>query len=138
MTVDPFALTVQIQNPTDLVYNGNTKEATYTTNWATAGKTGTAPVLELGYEQWVNNSYSTCGTPTEVGTYRAVVTMTDTTGNYTFTMTHGENYAIAAATITVEELSTDDIWYTGASLRAGRVSRHFYGQRADIYRDFYR
>ena len=37
LTVDPFALTVQIQNPTDLVYNGNTKEATYTTNWATAG-----------------------------------------------------------------------------------------------------
>ena len=115
LTVDPFALTVTIQNPTDLVYNGNTKEATYTTNWDTAGKTGTAPVLALSYEQWVNNSYSTCGTPTEVGTYRAVVTMTDTTGNYTFTMTHGENYAIAAATITVEELSTDDIWYTGAS-----------------------
>ena len=115
LTVDPFALTVTIQNPTDLVYNGSTKEATYTTNWATAGKKGTAPVLELGYEQWVNNSYSTCGTPTEVGTYRAVVTMTDTTGNYTFTMTHGENYAIAAAAITVEELSTDDIWYTGAS-----------------------
>lgn len=114
LTVNPFELTVTIQNPTDLVYNGNTKEATYTTNWATAGKTGTAPVLELGYEQWVNNSYSTCGTPTEVGTYRAVVTMTDTTGNYTFTETHGEDYAIAAATITVEELSTDDIWYTGA------------------------
>ena len=119
LTVDPFALTVQIQNPTDLDYNGSAKEATYTTNWATAGKAGTAPVLALSYEQWVNGGYRACDTPTEVGTYRAVVTMTDTTGNYTFTMTHGEDYDIAAAAITVKELSTDDIWYTGASYALG-------------------
>ena len=85
---------------------------TYSTN-VPVGFAGTAPVLQLGYEMLAGGSYAACGTPVDVGTYRAVVTMTDTTGNYTFETAYGEAYTVAPAAIAVEELSTAGIWYTG-------------------------
>ena len=115
LTVKPFELTVEITNPSSLVYDGSAKEATYQTN-IESGFAGTQPTLTLSYQVQGNGSEwsDLDGTPTQVGTYRAVVTMVENT-NYTYTTTNGTEFTIATATISVTEKSTDGIWYTGSA-----------------------
>ncbi len=114
LTVEPFKLTVTITNPDgSLVYDGSAKTATFGTNIPSGFAEGWKPTLTLSYEvQGTDGGWTACGTPTNVGTYRAVVTMA-TNGNYDYTTTYGDAFTITNATITVEELSTDGIWYTG-------------------------
>ena len=113
LTVKPFELEVTITNPSSLVYDGSAKEATYQTN-IESGFAGTQPELTLSYQVQGNGSEwsDLDGAPTQVGTYRAVVTMVENT-NYTYTTTNGTEFTIATATISVTEKSTDNIWYTG-------------------------
>ncbi len=112
LTVKPFELTVEITNPSSLVYDGSAKTATFGTNIPSEFD-GTQPTLTLSYQVYENSSWTALtGTPTQVGTYRAVVTMAENK-NYTFTTTNGDSFAIATATISVTEKSTDNIWYTG-------------------------
>lgn len=115
LTVKPFELEVTITNPSSLVYDGSAKTATFGTN-IPSGFAGTQPTLTLSYQvQGNGNTWSNLeGAPTQVGTYRAVVTMEENT-NYTFTTTNGDSFAIANASITVEVQSTDGIWYTGSA-----------------------
>ena len=114
LTVKPFELEVTITNPSSLVYDGSEKTATFGTN-IPSGFAGTQPELTLSYQVYENSSWTALtGTPTQVGTYRAVVTMVENT-NYTYTTTNGTEFTIATATISVTEKSTDGIWYTGSA-----------------------